>query len=662
MYHHRPLDPRITLALAMVACWMGLLASPGSAFAVGTYTVTVPATSGWPGWTSPLLGGPFRVDNMRVATRGGTWDAGEYRRWHLTAPGTTRIAGGRVIGRATTSSTGMVAQIREGSDGGAVRVVWSSSDDRQFDVPLSKGNDWMEFGLIAAAHATAATADTNSITVESLSIDVFDDAAPVAVATSEPDPRTWYGPAQCAPWNYSATDTGSGITRTTLNNTTADINIAQWETRPRPGLAPGYLSISRAGCLDSTHAVHGLNRLTLTFRDAGQRMSVNPMTAMFDLHAPTITETQPNESLEFDTPTPVTTVTAIDSDSGIDRVTAAIDDIPAHQTIHGTDVTIEPAGPLPIGSHTVTITATDRAGNQSQFVRTLTVVDHTPPTLRLTSPGDHGGASPWIAAAATDAGSGIDPSGWTISVDGVRSEIVSANDAIAGPLGMLTPGTHRIDVSITDGAGNIANLSHTYIVDVVPGVSQAAAPGGASGAFLQQPLNRSYAFGAPIYLRILAAQSGRPLAGYRLVLRRGSTTIADAITDVQGIGIIHTRAERAGTFTVTVPGVSIPSRAIHINVRPRITLRSSTHHPHAGTDIRISGSATPVPAGTRAHLYAQIDGSWYPLRRTVTMDAHGHYSGTVTSAVRGVIALQARIPIRNGWSEGISNTLILHVT
>jgi len=111
------------------------------------------------------------------------------------------------------------------------------------------------------------------------------------------------------------------------------------------------------------------------------------------------------------------------------------------------------------GKHTVTVTATDSAGNAGSASVTYWV-DNTPPVVEITAPIDGAWYSmetlPELAYTVTD-DFGSEPS---VIVDGWSTE----------------NGEHTVTVTATDSAGNVGSASVTYWVDNTPPVVEITAP------------------------------------------------------------------------------------------------------------------------------------------------------------------------------------------
>src|SRR5206468_209779 len=113
--------------------------------------------------------------------------------------------------------------------------------------------------------------------------------------------------------------------------------------------------------------------------------------------------------------------------------------------------------PVGLGAHTITVTATDAAGNSSDCTTTFTVTDTTAPTV--TCP----------AATTASAGANCQAAVPNVLRGATASDNCSSGAAItlsqspaAGTL--VGPGPHTITVTATDAAGNSANCTTSFTV------------------------------------------------------------------------------------------------------------------------------------------------------------------------------------------------------
>ena len=194
---------------------------------------------------------------------------------------------------------------------------------------------------------------------------------------------------------------------------------------------------------------------------------------------------------------------------------------------------IEPGSPFPVGTTTVTATATDEAGNSSSCSFTITVIDNEAPV-------------PVLASLPAITG--------TCSVTVTEIPLANDNcDDLAGvpdvPLTFTTPGTFTITWTYTDAAGNSSTQPQTVVVNNNPGVintqpvSTAKCVGqsatftiAATGTGLQWQLNTGTGFNdiggaTTASLNIPAVTIGMNGYQYRVIVQGScGSTISDVVT------------------------------------------------------------------------------------------------------------------------------------
>jgi hypothetical protein len=198
---------------------------------------------------------------------------------------------------------------------------------------------------------------------------------------------------------------------------------------------------------------------------------------------PTITSPAAGSTTDDDTPTisglaePGSTVTV--SEGGNPICTAQADPVTGIWSC-------EPATPLAPGPHTITATATDPAGNQSQPTNHPFTVGAPPPT-DTTPPAPPTITSPADGATTSDNTpiiSGLAEPGSTVTVSEGGVPLCTAQaDPITGlwscePATPLTDGPHTITATATDAAGNQSQPTmQSFVVDTsTPGDATPPAP------------------------------------------------------------------------------------------------------------------------------------------------------------------------------------------
>jgi hypothetical protein len=117
-----------------------------------------------------------------------------------------------------------------------------------------------------------------------------------------------------------------------------------------------------------------------------------------------------------------------------------------------------PSGNLfPVGTTTITYTATDGAGNSTPATQTVTVIDNTAPTLSAPAPtsvnaDSNGRATIPNVVAGTTASDNCGP-------------VTVTQSPLAGTV--VGTGTHTITITATDAAGNTNTATTTFTVNSV---------------------------------------------------------------------------------------------------------------------------------------------------------------------------------------------------
>ncbi|WP_285705545.1 ThuA domain-containing protein [Microtetraspora sp. NBRC 16547] len=176
----------------------------------------------------------------------------------------------------------------------------------------------------------------------------LDEKAPVTAASLDPEarPSGWHTAPVAV--TLTATDEGSGVASTEYR-----VGDGDWTAYTEP------FTVKK----DGTH--------TVSFRStdkAGNKEEAKKITLKLDATAPTLTVGGLNDDGEYGDAARITvTAEGADEGSGIDTVTATLD---GEELKLGEPLDLHT---LALGAHTVTVTATDKAGNTAERVRTLTV-------------------------------------------------------------------------------------------------------------------------------------------------------------------------------------------------------------------------------------------------------------------------------------------------
>lgn len=375
--------------------------------------------------------------------------------------------------------------------------------------------------------------------------------------------------------------------------------------------APVVVSISPSGPVTATES-------TLTFTSCGSSQSVTVTVAAGAApgdYPVTVTPSDADETIGGNgsvvirvpapPPPPDTTSPTVTppADATIEATSAA----GASQPFAGTaldDVDGALSAPCqptayPIGSTTVTCTATDAAGNSGSATFTVTVQDTTGPVLSLPAP---------ITVPATSAG------GAAVSYSASASDLVAGSVAVScAPASGSTfaLGTTTVNCTATDGANTSAGqfsvtVSNTAPTITVPGTQlvEAFDATGAIVNFVPEPTGSDPQEGALIPTCSHVSGSRFPL---------GSTTVTCTATDGDG-------ASAAASFDVVVadttpPVVTPPLDAVIVTDTPlsredpRVAqfLAAASAADLVGV-VRFESNAPPIfPLGTSAVTFTAVD-------------------------------------------------------
>ena len=278
------------------------------------------------------------------------------------------------------------------------------------------------------------------------------------------------------------------------------------------------------------------------------------------------------------------------------------------------------------GSHTVDFRATDNAGNRSTSSRAI-LVDQTLPVVIFGTPAGMSGAGGWYVSDVTQS---IDRSDAT---SGIGVEEFRLNGGAWTPIGgdlALTEGVNKIDVRVSDKAGNQATLSTTISIDLTPPELNLTISG---------TLGSANWYISPVAMTGNANDEGSGVfaVAYR-VDNRAWTNGALAALPEDGAHTVEFRAtDRAGLSTTL-------SHSLKIDHSPPIS--SFSNPPEGSQDTKISGgftfagSSEDALAGLSDAEISVNDGKdWQPLavsagKWSFAWDTTGIPDGTYTILAR----------------------------
>ena len=198
--------------------------------------------------------------------------------------------------------------------------------------------------------------------------------------------------------------------------------------------------------------VDGINIITITATDAAENVTTETRIVRRDSASPVLTITAPTNNL-------VTNLTSVNV------VGTVTDSTTVTLTINGNNVTLTNGSfTVPVtladGNNTITIIATDAAGNAITETRTVRR-DATPPTLTVTAPTNNLVTN---LASVNVAGTVTDSTTVTLTING--NNVTLTNGSFTTPVA-LVEGINTIAITATDAAGNMTNTSRDVTLDTI---------------------------------------------------------------------------------------------------------------------------------------------------------------------------------------------------
>jgi chitodextrinase len=285
----------------------------------------------------------------------------------------------------------------------------------------------------------------------------------------------------------------------------------------------------------------------------------------------------------------------------------------------GVSLSQDSGSTFPLGTTTVTATATDDFDNMATATFNVTVVDTTAPAI--TVPGT-------LTVEATSAAGAV--VAFNISATDLVSPVTLSVSQSSGTVFPL--GTTAVTVAATDAANNtsIATFDIQVVDTTAPTLSlpanlivEATGPGGAAAVFAGSAVD-VVSGSLPVVFT--------PPSGSLFPL--GTTTVSATATDAAG----HTAV---GQFTVTVRDTTPPV----LTLPAQQTLE--TNNP-TGAVATFSGSAQDVVSGSVSLVFTPPSGSLFPLGTTTVTAAATDAAGNRAS---GTFTITVRVA---AWATGVS--------
>lgn len=317
------------------------------------------------------------------------------------------------------------------------------------------------------------------------------------------------------------------------------------------------------------------------------------------------------------------TVTATDSQSGVDSVEYKLDD--GAWTPYSTPVLVST-----LGAHMVHYRATDSAGNVSaEGMSSFTVVqgqsqDTTPPTVTAALTGTKDGDGNYVdvvtaTLTATDTGSGVDKVEYNLDGSGWA--------AYTAPVAVRTPGMHMLDYRATDKAGNVSpeGMAHFVIVQ-----SDTTAPTATAAVTGNKDTAGNYIDSALVTVSATDSGSGVDKIEYKVdggawtpytaavsVTAAGAHTVSYRASDKAG----NTSAEGTVSFTVVRSSGDVTPPAATLSVSGP----QNAEWAYIGS-ASVTVSATDAESGVRKIEYKLDSANWTEYTVVVNVTTAGQHT------------------------------------
>ncbi|KNC17650.1 hypothetical protein AC790_01395 [Pantoea sp. RIT-PI-b] len=296
------------------------------------------------------------------------------------------------------------------------------------------------------------------------------------------------------------------------------------------------------------------------------------------------------------------------------------------------------------GSHTLSITATDAAGNSSTPTTiTFTVDTQAPAAATELSLSDNSGNN----SGNVPNGSSTDDNTPTLSGRGEAGAVVSVYDgqtllgtAVVGANGSwsfttptLSNGSHSLTVTLTDAAGNVSPASPAYEVNVQAGIPPATTSfeiTDDTGSTLVQLSN-----GASTHDNT-PTLSGLATAGALITLYNGTTVLGSVVADSDGQWTFTPGTLADGSYALHT---SVTDTGGNVTQTPTISITIDTVAPAAAGGIQLSdndgSTLQPIASGGATNTTTPVLSGTAEPGSTVTVRDGSTVLGTATVGSNG---------------------------
>ncbi|MHB8859656.1 MAG: NosD domain-containing protein, partial [Thermoleophilia bacterium] len=205
----------------------------------------------------------------------------------------------------------------------------------------------------------------------------------------------------------------------------------------------------------------------------------NTATITVDITTPVVSSISPSGSIT--SASPIISANYSDVGSGINTaaVSVSLDGGTLTGCITGPNNVSCPVTALAQGSHSVSVSIQDIAGNSATGASTFSIDSIAPAVSNVQPSGWQNSTSATLSAYLSDSGSGINSATAAVYLDGVTAAGCTASStSVSCPATLLAQGSHSILVKIKDNAGNIGSASGTFSVDTIAPVVSGITPTG----------------------------------------------------------------------------------------------------------------------------------------------------------------------------------------
>ena len=332
--------------------------------------------------------------------------------------------------------------------------------------------------------------------------------------------------------------------------------------------------------------------------------------------------------------------------------------------------------PLAAGTHTITATQTDDAGNVSTASPALTLtIDTTPPptpqTPVLAPASDSGTLGDGITNDATPTVGGLGVAGDTITIDDGTTAIATTTVDDLGAWSLSLPtfagGTHSLSAVQTDAAGNISAASTPLVLTIDTTIPPAPS------APVLSPLTDTGVQGDDITSDVSPTITGTGVAGDTITLDDGSMQVGSGVVAANGTWSVVTSPLLPGTHALTATETDVAGNQsaasgpldLTIDLTPATTPSAPVLSPASDTGVKgddITNVTTPVlngsgPAGDIVDLY---DGG-ATLVGSTTVGLDNVWTITSSTLTPGVHSLTAVYEVTPGVVSATSAPLTLDI-